>query len=202
MKKTFFIITLLLSIVCQGQEKPDFWHRPFWHNFTVGTEFCHTVEQSYRYGKGIFRNHPNNSANVVLSYDVNKKWTFTTFVGYYGAWRPTEYWDYEMYTPVNGSSSLSVIENEASFSFGLEATFHLLPLLYKESTPFDLSLSARVGKNWRDLDTGLGIGLGYSPLKWLTIYGKAFYGAFGFPNGMQEAGFHSHLVCGVSARPF
>jgi hypothetical protein len=77
-----------------------------------------------------------------------------------------------------------------------------LPLLYKESTPFDLSLSARVGKNWRDLDTGLGIGLGYSPLKWLTLYGKAYYGAFGFPNGMQEAGFHNHLVCGVNFRPF
>ena len=202
MKKTFVIITLLLSIACQGQEKPDFWHRPFWHNFTVGTEFCHTVEPSYKYGKGIFRNHPNNTANIVLSYDVNKKWTFTTFVGYYGSRCPHEYWDYRMYTPVNGSSSVMVLENGAYFSFGLEATFHLLPLLYKESTPFDLSLSARVGKNSQDLDSGLGIGLGYSPLKWLTLYGKAFYGSFSFPNGMQEEGLHSHLVCGMSFRPF
>ena len=202
MKKTFVIITLLLSIACQGQEKPDFWHRPFWHNFTVGTEFCHTVEPSYKYGKGIFRNHPNNTANIVLSYDVNKKWTFTTFVGYYGSRCPHEYWDNRMYTPVNGSSSVMVLENGAYFSFGLEATFHLLPLLYKESTPFDLSLSARVGKNSQDLDSGLGIGLGYSPLKWLTLYGKAFYGSFRFPNGMQEEGLHSHLVCGMSFRPF
>ena len=202
MKKTINIVALILSTACWGQEKTDLWHRPFWHNITVGAEFCHTVEQSYQYGKGIFRNHPNNSANIVLSYDMNKKWTFTTFVGYYGSWREIESWDDGMYSPDNGSSSLSVIENEASFSFGLEATFHLLPLLYKESTPFDLSLNARIGKNPRDLDAGLGIGLGYSPLKWLTIYGKAFYGAFGFPNGMQETGFHNHLVCGVNVRPF
>ncbi|MBR3412340.1 MAG: hypothetical protein IKG81_06610 [Bacteroidales bacterium] len=202
MKKTFVIITLLLSIACQAQEKPDFWHRPFWHNFTVGTEFCHTVEPYYGYDKGLFRNHPNNSANLVVSYDVSKKWSFGAFVGYYGSHRETENWPYSMYTPENGTSSKITMVNEASFSFGLEATFHLLPLLYKESTPFDLSLSARVGRNPRNLDIGLGIGLGYSPLKWLTIYGKAFYGAFGFPNGMQESGFHNHLVFGVNVRPF
>ena len=202
MKRTFIIAALLLSTACWGQEKPDFWHRPFWHNFTVGTEFCHTVEQSYEYGKGIFRNHPNNSANLVVSYDANKKWTFSAFVGYYGSRRVTELWDYLMYTPADGSSSMIMLKNEASFSFGLEATFHILPMLYTQNTPFDLTLNARVGKNPRDLDTGIGVGLGYRPLKWLTLYGKAFYGAFGFPNGMQDEGFHSHLVCGVNVRPF
>ena len=196
MKRTIIIIALLLSIVCQGQENPDFWHRAFWHNFTVGTEFCHTVEESYQYGKGIFRNHPNNSANIVLSYDLGRKWSLGVFVGYYGSRRDAERSPY-IYTPDNGCSSLIVIENVASFSFGLDASLHLLPLLYKENTPFDLSLNARAGMTPRDLDLGLGMGLGYSPLKWLTIYGKAFYGAFGFPNGIQDEGFHTHLVCGV-----
>ena len=202
MKKTFVIITLLLSIACQGQEKPDFWHRPFWHNFTVDAEFCHTAEPHYGYGKGVFRNHPNNSANLVVSYDVNKKWTFGAFVGYYGSHRETEGWHYRMYTPENGTSSVITMVNEASFSFGLEATLHLLPFLYKEHTPFDLTLNLRAGRTPRDLDLGLGIGLGYSPVKRLTVYGKAYYGAFGVPNGMHESGFHNHLVCGVSYRPF
>ena len=202
MKKTVIIAAILMSLNCWGQEKPDFWHRPFWHNFTVGTEFCHTAEPHYGYGKGVFRNHPNNSANLVVSYDVNKKWTFGAFVGYYGSHRETEGWHYRLYTPENGTSSVITMVNEASFSFGLEATLHLLPFLYKEQTPFDLTLNLRAGRTPRDLDLGPGIGLGYSPVKWLTVYGKVYYGAFGFPNGMHENGFHSHLVCGVSYRPF
>ena len=197
MKRTIIIAALLLSTACWGQEKPD-----FWHNFTVGTEFCHTVEQSYEYGKGIFRNHPNNSANLIATYDLGRVWTLGAYVGYYNCHRNYERWDYRMYQPENGTSSSMQLVNGAFFSFGLEATVHVLPLMYKERTPFDLTLNARVGRRPQDMDWGLGIGLGYRPLEWLTLYGKAYYGSFGFPNGMQDSGVHSHLVCGVNFRPF
>ncbi len=200
MKKTLIIAIFLLSVACQAQEqKPNFWHRPFWHNFSVGAEFCHTVEPSYDYPKGIFRNHPNNSANLMVTYDLNPKWTFGTFVGYYGAEHYGGGWWLGMYTPEYGVSSMDGISNTPSFSFGLEATLHVLPLLYKQKTPFDLTLSGRVGKNPRDLDLGLGIGLGYRPLERLTLYGRAYYGAFGFPNGI-ETGYHTHLTAGLSFR--
>lgn len=200
MKKTFIIITLLLGVACQGQERPDFWHRPFWHKFTVGAEFCHTPEPAYGYAKGVFRNHPNNSANLMVTFDLGRIWTLGAYVGYYGSARYTELWDYRMYEPENGNASFVRLVNQPSFSFGLEGTFHLLPVLYKERTPFDLSLNLRAGRTPRDLDLGLGVGLGYRPLERLTLYSKLYYGAFGFPNGMHESGFHIHLVCGANWR--
>ncbi len=201
MKKSLIITFLLVSLVCQAQEEqPNFWHRPFWHNLTVGAEFCHTVEPSYHYPNGLFRNHPNNSANLMVTYDLNRKWTLGTFIGYYGSHHSgADRWA-DQYTPEYGNSFFEHFVNEPTFSFGLEATLHVLPLLYKQKTPFDLTLSGRVGKNPRDLDLGLGIGLGYCPIERLKLYARTYYGAFGFPNGALETGFHYHLVAGACYR--
>lgn len=200
MKKAFIIATLLLSLACQGQEKPNFWHRPFWHNFTVGAEFAHTVVRNYEYPSGIFRNHPNNSANLVVTYDINRTWTVSAYLGYCGSHGRLEYWDQTIYTPEWGESSIKTLENYPAFAFGLEGTLHLLPLLYHEATPFDVTLNARVAKNPQDLDLGGGIGLGYTLPMGITLYGKAYYGSFSFPIGMQESGLNQHLVFGVNYR--
>jgi hypothetical protein len=200
MKKTLIIATLLLSLACQGQEKPDFWHRPFWHNFTVGAEFAHTMVRNYEYPSGIFRNHPNNSANLVVSYDLNRVWTLSAYLGYCGCHLSSEHWRSEFYTPEWGTSSEIILENYPALAFGLEGTLHVLPLLYRETTLIDLTLNARAAKNPQDLDLGGGIGVGYT-LPWgITLYGKAYYGSFSFPIGMQENGLHFQLVFGAKYR--
>lgn len=202
MKKTLIISVLLWGLACQAQEKPNFWHRPFWQKITIGTEFCHTVVPSYTYPhQGIFRNHPNNSANLMATYDLNNKWSIGAFVGYYGSEHVGGLLN-STYIPEDGYgiSSVEYIQNTPTFSFGLEATLHILPLLYNQKTPFDLTLNGRAGMNPRDLDLGLGLGLGYRPWDRVTLYARAYYGAFGFPNGMQEHGLHCHLVGGISFR--
>ncbi len=200
MKKAFIIATLLLSLACQGQEKPDFWHRPFWHNFTVGAEFAHTVVRNYEYPSGIFRNHPNNSANLVVTYDLNRYWTLSAYLGYCGSHSRSENWGSSYYKPEWGSSSVILLENYPALAFGLEGTLHVLPLLYREQTPFDLTLNARIASNPQDMDLGGGIGVGYSLPLGITLYGKAYYGSFSYPIGMQEGGLHYHLVFGAKYR--
>jgi len=201
MKKTLIISVLLLSMACQAQENPSFWHRSFWQKVTIGTEFCHTLEPSYRYPRqGIFRNHPNNSANLMATYDLDDKWSLGLYVGFYGAKHAGSYRWNGIYTPDEGYSSWEKIRNTLTLSLGLEATLHILPLLYTQKTPFDLTLNARVAKTPRDLDWGLGLGLGYRPWDRVTLYARAYYGSFGFPNGLQEQGLHRHLVGGLSFR--
>lgn len=205
MKKLFITIFVLLGLSASAQTEGGAKRQFPWNKFAVGTEFCHTVEPSYAYSDGVLRNHPNNSLNLCLSYDLGRKWTFGIFVGYYGCERGIEMHDISMYQPANGLASVAILENRASFSFGIDATLHLLPFLYDATSPYDLFLTGRIAKTPRDLDYGLGLGLGYSPLPRFSLFGKAYYGAFGFPNGMQESynrsvGFHTHLVAGLSYR--
>ena len=204
MKKTnILLFFLLLGIIASAQNSSDQQRKFPWRNITVGTEFCHTVERGYAYPDGVFRNHPNNSLNLFATYDFSRKFTLGLFGGYYGCERGLEYWENgAMYNLENGTSSKLQLVNRISFSFGIDATLHLLSFLYDDVSPYDLFVTGRIGKNPRDLDLGVGIGLSYSPLHNLYIFGKVYEGAFGFPNGVQEEGvlFHAHLVAGVSYR--
>lgn len=204
-KKTVILIFVLLGFLASAQTDNGAKRQFPWNKITVGTEFCHTIERSYAYPDGMFRNHPNNSLNLCLSYDLGRKWTLGIFGGYYGCRRSQEINDFSMYQPADGLTTLIIMENRATFSFGIDATLHLLAFLYDAPSPYDLFLTGRIGKNPRDLDCGLGLGLSFSPLPQFYLYGKVYYGAFGYPNGMQESynrsiNYHAHLAVGASYR--
>ena len=195
MKKSLIITFFLVSLVCQAQEEqPNFWHRPFWHNLT--SSFI-TLNDNVAVGNIDFLLQCYTSLGMSeLRQPILKAMHLLRDLQQP---QPLAGWA-DQYTPEYGNSFFEHFVNEPTFSFGLEATLHVLPLLYKLKTPFDLTLSGRVGKNPRDLDLGLGIGLGYCPIERLKLYARTYYGAFGFPNGGLETGFHYHLVASACYR--
>lgn len=197
MKKLIIILSVLMACNLQAQDTVR-----FWHNISFQAEFCHTEVRCYDYGPGFLRNRPDNSVTLGASYDFGRIWTVGIFVGYSDCRLGGESYTAQMYTPVGGTSSRKLIEGTPMFSLGLESTIHPLALITNASSPYDLTLNARVAKNPRDLDYGLGLGFGSTIWKGLSVYARAYYGTFLFPIGMQEDAngffYHFHTVAGLA----
>ena len=198
MKKLIIILSVLMACNLQAQDTVR-----FWHNISLQAEFCHTEVRCYDFGPGFLRNRPDNSVTLGASYDFGRIWTVGIFVGYSDCRLGGEsYTAHIYYTPVGGTSSRKLIEDTPMFSLGLESTIHPLALITNASSPYDLTLNARVATNPRDLDYGLGLGFGYTIWKGLSVYARAYYGTFLFPIGMQESdngfNFHFHTVAGLA----
>lgn len=197
MKKLIIILSVLMACNLQAQDTVR-----FWHNISFQAEFCHTEVRCYDFGPGFLRNRPDNSVTLGASYDFGRIWTVGIFVGYSDCRLGGESYTAQMYTPVGGTSSRKLLEDTPMFSLGLESTIHPLALITNASSPYDLTLNARVAKNPRDLDYGVGLGLSYKFSQHFSLYGRAYYGSFLFPIGMQEDynGFfyHFHTVAGLA----
>ena len=197
MKKLIIILSVLMACNLQAQDTVR-----FWHNISFQAEFCHTEVHCYDFGPGFLRNRPDNSVTLGASYDFGRIWTVGIFVGYSDCRFGSESYTAQMYTPRGGTSSRKLLEDTPMFSLGLESTIHPLALITSASSPYDLTLNVRVAKNPQDLDYGLGLGFGSTIWKGLSVYARAYYGAFGFPIGMQEDynGFfyHFHTVAGLA----
>lgn len=177
MKQHIFLFLILAAFVGHAQDTATFWQRCH-----VGLEFSHNVNHAYTYAPGIPRHHPNNYLNITVSYSLGRCWTLGGYFGFHAARNSSEVWNYGM----PEGSSITRIEYTPQAAFGLEASFHILPLLKQGYNPFDLFLNAKVGHTIQDLDYGFGLGLGYRPIPRLELYGVADWGSFGFPYGILE----------------
>lgn len=190
MKQYIFLFLILAAFVGHAQDTETFWQRS-----QVGLEFSHNVNRAYTYAPGILRHHPNNYLNITVSYSLGRCWSLGGYIGFHAARNSSEVWNYGM----PEGSSITRIEYTPQAAFGLEASFHILPLLKQGYNPFDLFLNAKLGHTMQDIELGYGFGLGYRPIPRLEIYGKANWGMIGFPYGMlQQDEPHLQLRFGAS----
>ena len=81
MKKRVFLTILLmlvLAVAAQAQEKKGF----DWKKMTVGMEFVHNITKGYYFGNNsILLDHPNNSVDIRVMYDLSRYWTLGVYAG-------------------------------------------------------------------------------------------------------------------------
>ena len=177
MKQYIFLFLILAAFVGHAQDTATFWQRS-----QIGLEFSHNVNHAYTYAPGILRHHPNNYLNLTASYSLGRCWTLGGYFGFHAARKFSEV---QNGTTPEGSSITNIYYTPQA-AFGLEASFHILPLLKQGYNSFDLFLNAKLGHTMQDIDCGLGLGLGYHPIPRLELYGVADWGSFGFPYGILE----------------
>ncbi|MCQ2260538.1 MAG: hypothetical protein MJZ77_03990 [Bacteroidales bacterium] len=190
MKQYIFLFLILAAFVGHAQDTATFWQRS-----QVGLEFSHNVNRAYTYVPGILRHHPNNYLNITASYSLGRCWSLGGYIGFHAARKFSEVSSRQIYE----GCTTTRIEDTPQLAFGLEASFHILPLLKQGYNPFDLFLNAKLGHTMQDIELGYGFGLGYRPIPRLEIYGKANWGMIGFPYGMlQQDEPHLQLRFGAS----
>lgn len=192
------VLALGLASVCSAQEKRGF----DWKRMTVGVEFVHNVTKGYHYSNtSILLDHPNNSADIRVMYDLGRCWT----VGVYGGMRLCHV-SSQGSLPVradnySGVLGTTIYVNEPQAMFGVEADLHLLPLVGIDSRWYDIYAVGRIGSTTQDLDMTLGLGFAYWPWKWGCVYGNVGAGAAGFPYGLFDIQkYRLQVRTGVSIR--
>ena len=186
MKKRFLITILLmlvLAVAAQAQEKKGF----DWKKMTVGTEFVHNITKGYYFGNNsILLDHPNNSVDIRVMYDLGRYWTLGVYAGSRFCHVSSRGESYVQAANYEGYINRTVYVNESQAMFGIEADLHLLPLIGADSPWYDIYAIGRIGSTTQDLDMTIGLGFAYWPWKWGCLYGNVGTGSAGFPYGFLD----------------
>ncbi len=145
MKKRFLITILLmlvLAVAAQAKEKKGF----DWKKMTVGTEFVHNITKGYYFGNNsILLDHPNNSVDIRVTYDLSHYWTLGVYAGSRFCHVSSRGEHHVYATNYEGYVNRTVYVNEPQAMFGIEADLHLLPLIGADSPWYDIYAIGRIG---------------------------------------------------------
>jgi hypothetical protein len=165
-------------------------------------EFVHNITKGYYFGNSsILLDHPNNSVDIRVMYDLSRYWTLGVYAGSRFCHVSSRGEDYVHATNYEGYVNRTVYVNEPQAMFGIEADLHLLPLIGADSPWYDIYAIGRIGSTTQDLDVTLGLGFAYWPWKWGCIYGNVGTGSAGFPYGFLDVQkFRFQVRTGISIR--
>ena len=183
--KKYALIIIVLAAIASGhaQEKKSF----DWTKVTVGAEFVHNITHGYYYGNtGILLDHPNNSIDIRVGYDLGKYWTIAIHGGLRMCHRSTEGEDRVVTDNYTGYMSRSVYVNEPYLMMGVEAHLHLLPLVGVNSQWYDIYGIGRVGYTTQEQPAANGLGIAYWPWKWGSVYCSVGAGSVGVTAGFRD----------------